>query len=684
MPLQALPPEVFELIADWLAYEHPPTLLNLARATKSLHAWCQPAIKSVRFHDIKISVDSGNEIIKVVEPLQERLENADSFRQVRQLIIAMKQDSHVSRAEWEPPTLSALRRVGLVNTYSTQYSNLKAKTFGLAITSCGNASEQAWKSMADLIKRLPALTDVMWRRSDKFPLALLEVLRPGCRLHLHSFWIYPDVGGLDITPHDFTLITSPSLYSVHLYCGTSGNITERIGQLQEEVMLRLLRLAPNLKEVKFRRTRHRNPLAPLELKKFALEGADSPGARLASLESLSLHDAGHSMLMESTTLTEWQQYVDFAKLKHLELRPAVHQAAIETLTEYATLDQGFRCLRSLEMDISPHSPSRHTASFYESVKSFLVKLPPLSVLDLNGWHSRVSIESIAISHGPRLRKLHLARLPVSWQFANEENILQLGRYCPLLKELSVPVQRSKGDSKEIALYRALGALKSLQYLDLLLDVSPTALYREEDCLDVPPKGQLFQAIEPPTDPSFGKFDNEPTELYSGGFYKIRKGHIRDVMMNSVMDVDLASAIFRVVSCAKSQKAHPLEAIKVSIKGNGNTGSRLHELVDLFSSSWIIRRDTREGRRGEITVVETDDFIPYHTIEKRRSDLGRELDEIFRRIWPGGDGLQEMKEKRSMMKKLVTKKWKKTPRYGEGRCGWWNECHSFPLHEVQEV
>lgn len=647
---------------------------------QSLHARCRSAIKSVFFHDIKISVDSGKDVVKVVEPLQKRIEDADSFRQVRQLIIAMKNDSHVPRAEWEPPTFFALRRVGLVNTYSTQYSYLKAKTFGLAITSCGNASEQAWKPMADLIKRLPALTDVIWRRSDKFPLSLLEVLRPGCRLHLHSLWMHANPGYSEITPHDFTLITSPSLYSVDLYCGTYDNITESIGRLQEETMLRILELAPNLKEVKLRRTRHRSPLAPLELQRFSLEGDNSPAVRLASLKSLSLHDAGQSMLMKSTVLTEWRQYVDFARLERLELRPAVHQAAIDTLTEYATFDQGFRCLRSLELDISPHSPSRHTASFYESVTLFLTKIPPLSVIDLTGWHSRVSIESIAMRHGPRLRKLHLARFPVSWQHAKEENICQLGRYCPLLEELSIPIQRSKGDSKEVALYRALGTLKSLQYLDLWLDVSPTALYREEDFLEVPPQEQSFQAIESPTDPSFDEFDNEHTELYSGDLYKLRKGHIRDVMINSVVDIDLASAIFRVVSCAKSQSTQPLEAIKVSVKGNGDTGSRLTELVDLFSSSWIIRRDTREGRLGEITV-ESNDSITYHITEKRRSDLGQELDEIFRRIWPGGDGLQEMNEKRSLMEKLVTNKWKKLAGYRENRCGWWNECYSIPLHEV---
>jgi hypothetical protein len=44
-------------------------------------------------------------------------------------------------------------------------------------------------------------------------------------------------------------------------------------------------------------------------------------------------------------------------------------------------------------------------------------------------------------------------------------------------------------------------------------------------------------------------------------------------------------------------------------------------------------------------------------------------------------LHEKKDKRTIIKELVTGKWKKPAWHGEGRCGWWNECYSFPLHEV---
>lgn len=44
-----LPPEVVEIIAGYLAFEHPPTLLRFAKASRMYYASSQPAIKSIKF-----------------------------------------------------------------------------------------------------------------------------------------------------------------------------------------------------------------------------------------------------------------------------------------------------------------------------------------------------------------------------------------------------------------------------------------------------------------------------------------------------------------------------------------------------------------------------------------------------------------------------------------------------------
>jgi hypothetical protein len=38
---------------------------------------------------------------------------------------------------------------------------------------------------------------------------------------------------------------------------------------------------------------------------------------------------------------------------------------------------------------------------------------------------------------------------------------------------------------------------------------------------------------------------------------------------------------------------------------------MHNLVELLSSSWIIRRDDRKGHQGELTAKDEQGFIPHH-------------------------------------------------------------------------
>lgn len=178
MSLQALPPEIFEPIAECLAYEDPLSLLSLACVNKSSYKWCRWVINLVFFHDIKISIDSEKDISQVISTLRKKLQGADSFRQVRRLIIATKQDRAVSSNDWKPPKFAEFRSDELVDKYPTQYSDvLETSLYGIyECTSVGTVSDQAWQPVADLIQKLPALADLIYQLSDAFPLDLLEVL----------------------------------------------------------------------------------------------------------------------------------------------------------------------------------------------------------------------------------------------------------------------------------------------------------------------------------------------------------------------------------------------------------------------------------------------------------------------------------------------------------------------------
>lgn len=679
MPFTDLPPEVVEILAEYLAYEHPPTLLSLARANKSLHAWCASVIKLVFFHDIKISIGPETDVAKHVESLQRKIEAANSFRQVRRLIITTTRDNFILSEEWKPPTLSSLRRTGLIDRYSTQYSHLIDNTAAYCMqkSALGIPADHAWKPVANLIRQLPKLTDVIYRYSDDISLSLLEALRPTCRLHMHLF-LASDMEVSGLVSRALTWITSPSLYSVSVHYDPSSSNDGSLVRFARPLRasLQALSLAPKLKQVTLLRSPCTHRSAPLQAQDFNSKVDSKVAQRRISPEACSLGDYGQSLLMEHATLIMLCQCVDFSNLKSLELKPGLTETTLEALKEYTTSGQGLSRLRSLKLDIYPYGPSRHTARFYDSVTGFLSKLPPLSELELQGWHSRISIGSIARRHGSRLRRLHFNGFSLLWQHANKKEILQLGKYCPLLEELTIPVQRSKGDKKEVALYKALGTIPSLQYLDLWLEVSPAALYREDECLAVPIKYSAGTR-ESPTDPSFDDFDNQYMDLYSKGFYRVRKGYIRDMMINSRVDQELACAIFRAISSSKSQGAQPLEAIQISVTGDGGARSGLVDLMDLFSSTWILRQGTHKDHRGE-PIVEVDPlYVEQHLLKRRETYLGSELDEIFRRIWPRKE---EQKQKRSFTKKLVNWRKEKSMQDKEEKMSssWWNDCRSFPL------
>lgn len=121
--------------------------------------YCRSAINLIFFHDIKISIGLEKDVTKVIHSLQRKLENADSFGLVRQLILTTERDWSVPNAECEPPTFWSLRRVGLVNTYTTQYAHLREMTLDRANKfSLGMIPDPVWKPVADLIPRLPRRT----------------------------------------------------------------------------------------------------------------------------------------------------------------------------------------------------------------------------------------------------------------------------------------------------------------------------------------------------------------------------------------------------------------------------------------------------------------------------------------------------------------------------------------------
>jgi hypothetical protein len=110
--------------------------------------------------------------------------------------------------------------------------------------------DSAWKPLANFIRQLPALADLVYARINEFAPCLLEVLHrhhPECRLHMSTLH-FCSLNRQDTDPHEFALVTSPCLYrtSAHYTKWDSNGIED----YNEEAGLRIVSgLAPNLKDV---------------------------------------------------------------------------------------------------------------------------------------------------------------------------------------------------------------------------------------------------------------------------------------------------------------------------------------------------------------------------------------------------------------------------------------------------
>lgn len=512
-----------------------------------------------------------------------------------------------------------------------------------------------WIPLVDLIRSLPSLSDLSWCCSSRVPECLLETLLqhlPLCGLHIEEFRLVSP-GEPSLTAQDLALATSPNVRSICFkYDEYQSNGEE---DFTLEAVARITAgLAPNLRHVRAFRAPAGSSLELMQAwetprRPFRDNVPGYPKAR-GTLKQLEI--AG-SQSTAAQDVEVWSECTDFSLLQTLKL---------DTLNEHSALDHLASCrfikLKSLSLSLSEQCELP-----LGTITEVFCRLPPLSSLTLKGELYRTTLESIAKLHGPTLRTLSLvasgtgrARLVLD---AKDLNVI--ASCCPLLEDLTLSLRRSKGDASEVAAYRILGSLPRLQTIKVFLDASDFEVLREPDWLDEVDDDDDVIDYDTPSDPSFDAFDRQRFDGPIGGpWLKPRNGHIRDAFINSAVDRRLALCIFRTISAAKQQCGsllRPLEELVLVPLGGGNfgTGSSLSTVTDVVREvgrCWRLKRNVRDDRRDEIVVEElrNPDGMP----SGGGRDLGRDVEPIFRRIWPGG---------------------------GRGCSDWKHDWQSWPLAEV---
>lgn len=417
-------------------------------------------------------------------------------------------------------------------------------------------------------------------------------------------------------------------------------------------------LAPNLKEVHiYHDTEERNKiiirtrLAPKVWRRATTE-KDGFTPSPADLDALELHGHwhGHSLSHDDLHvgreyLSDWKTRVNFSALRVLKLRHPVNRQGLEFLA----MENSFPHLTTLLLacgEVWAGEPR----DYYDAAKQFIRSLPSLADLEILEWHNSTSLAPALGSH---IRKLILrssfgsnatpGRPKTVANFSRQE-IMQLSTNCPELENLSLQIRRSRGDATEVATYRALGHFPRLRHLTLTLDASPPPRHRVPGA----PESELPAVYTKVED----HFDESDAEI--AGPHPYRRGHIKDVFINTAVDEKLARAIFEVVSSAKaSNSSPPLETMIIRVRGGSDFCSSymrppprtyLSSFLTNLGREWFLERgvwndqpdelratelskkareesDRKEGRFEPAAPSSGDEGLPYVYTE------------ILRRMWP---------------------------------------------------
>jgi hypothetical protein len=231
----------------------------------------------------------------------------------------------------------------------------------------------------------------------------------------------------------------------------------------------------------------------------------------------------------------------------------INATLVPDALEYMATECHFSSLAHLEVNFNLNDESEFTTEYLTTASSFLTNLPVLSILIVRGWHSGFATYSTLKHHRPRL--IRLSMIPVSGQTISLQNLNCLVEKCPLLEELSIRIKRSRGDAQEVSMYRRIGSLLRLRYLDLQLDASDPDVISEVDDHDDDDLLERYNTS------SFDILDQQYPEESN-----LQDDHLRNTFINGALDRDLAECIFQTITLGK--RSSVLQSMDIQVTGAG--------------------------------------------------------------------------------------------------------------------
>jgi hypothetical protein len=620
---EGLPLEIVLSICNYVGDTHRASLPAMALTSKQCHA----AAVVILFQTIRLKVRNREKLRNDTQECTDILERTQSFGNVHRLMVEgsmLDQQYDVrnvesSRIETKRRRRRAESAIDLDDGKSADELNNDGFRADRRLANVVYDGDDTWNPLASMIEQLPALSDLIYLCSNQLAPCILQALHqylPQCRLHIKSFG-FRSLEVTNMDAHEFALATSPCLHSI------SVKYAWLQAENHEEAVLRLAAgLALNLKEAKIRPEKHRsdNQLRLLSWRcKKPWRGFSLNTQKLVSAPASlrSLHLGGPSI--SSLSVMGWSMHTDFSILHALVLETRIAADGLDFLARKCS----FSSLKKLSLVLTTHNHPENqieglTMDDSNYVGCFLRSLPSLITLKIVDEVRRNDFETILRYHGASLRKLCLSPFGRLSQISiTPQEIAQIRESCPQLEDLSLTIPRSRGDAAEVAVYRALGTLSGVQKLSLTLDAFEFSAALTDDSDD---------------EYGFDEFDRQLSEHRSAHSH-FCNGHIRLAFINRALDENLARAIFQSISSTRMSGALPLRKLKLSMTGHGVFTMGIFTIRDVFEQigrSWLLMRNPRDDRPDELLVREPGRQEREGT---HRRSLARDLEVIFRKIWP---------------------------------------------------
>lgn len=663
-----LPDEILQQIAGLVRDTDRLSFHALCATNKPCRLACLPMI----FRELHISINDcealQNDVDLLLKSLLSAVCGGDVTQHVRHL--CLKGSLSLMESDVSETTTTAANELERLANHEEQVQRYRSEgldelldeneplvdTFlGEEAPSVTAEQNAAWTPVANLIKRLPNLTRLVYNCRNQFPPSLLDALHshhPQCRLYHHTFRLRSLRSKFDrLDPHELAVATSPCLYSVKLRCSQCNEDGQPDHNLQAILEL-VAGLAPNLKEVSVLYcaiTKHQYPST--ERSWHGLPGFVR--GQTGSLTSLSITGRVPPPAWLPDSFQVWANHTDFSLLRHLSLGGSYDEGTREsrhglTTTTLAYLARAcsFPGLESLHIllmrrdhlteNVDPHA----NAKYIDAATAFFDSVRPLRKLSVAGSILPEILDTILGRHGRTVVDLKLCPFEDVWARAlwyipyvpmtiTKAQIMQIEAHCPVLESLSIYIKRTMSDTSEVELYTSLARIKPLQFLFLTLDCSNWRVRRDPD-------------LEYET-----WFDEDDKERFDSPWRALKRGHVRQSFINCAVDEKLARSMWDVI--AKHKDGKRLLALKLYTTGAMNFGwpGRVPRMVDIarhLSRSWVIERGIRDDEQDALHVRELGllarkarDRELQARLEAERGAQDHEKPhagvQVFRRIWP---------------------------------------------------